>query len=53
MMVSRLLLPIGLHRTRVSEMRGLRVCAPAGTAGGHPFPIAERATALRLPVSSG
>ncbi len=48
--ISRLLLPIGLHRTRVSEMRGSRVCAPASTAGRHPSPIVERTRAVRLPV---
>lgn len=53
MMSSRLLLPIGLHRTRVSEMRDDRVCAPANTAGRHPFPILERTMAVRLPLPPG
>ena len=42
-------LPRGLHRTRVSEMRGLRV----GPRRGHPFPTLERNPAPRLPVSTG
>jgi hypothetical protein len=46
---AQITLPRGLHRTRVSEMRGLRV----GPRGGHPFPTLERNPAPRLPVSTG
>lgn len=53
MMILRLQLPIGLHRTRVSEMRDDRVCAPANLAGRHPSPIVERTTAVRLPALPG
>ena len=47
------LLPTGLHRTRVSQMRGDRVCAPDAIVGRHPSPIVERTMAVRLPVSPG
>ena len=53
-MTHSLLLPIGLHRTRVSEMREDRVCAPANPAGRHPSPIVERTImAMRLPIPPG
>jgi len=50
---AHMLLPTGLHRTRVSEMRGYRVCAPGAIAGRHPSPIVERTRAVRLPISPG
>jgi hypothetical protein len=53
---AQVLLPRGVHRTRVSEMRPRRVPAvvrlvriPAAT----PFPLLERNLALRLPASTG
>ena len=50
---AQVLLPRGLYRTRVSEMRGRGVRVPAKLAGRHPFPVAERAEAMRLPLSMG
>ena len=47
------LLPRGLHRTRVSEMRARRVSVPACSAGRHPFPVVERVEDLRPPFSMG
>jgi len=53
---AQLLLPRGVHRTRVSETRDQRVCAPvqlSRTASRHPFRIVERSVALRPPVPPG
>jgi len=53
---AQLLLPRGVHRTRVSETRDHRVCAPvrlSRTAGRHPFRLVERSVAMRPPVPTG
>lgn len=52
----QLTLPRGVHRTRVSEMRALRVCAAVRlvpTAQRHPSRLMERILAVRLPASMG
>lgn len=52
----QLTLPRGVHRTRVSEMRAVRVCAAVRrtpTAQRHPFRRLERNVAARLPASTG
>lgn len=53
---AQLLLPRGVHRTRVSETRDHRVCAPvrvSRTASGHPFRIVERSVTMRPPLLTG
>lgn len=53
---AQLLLPRGVHRTRVSETRDHRVCAPvqvSRTASRHPSRIVERIVAMRPPVPMG
>jgi hypothetical protein len=47
---AQVLVPRGLRRTRVSEMRAFRVGALARLAGRHPFRILERVPAGGPPV---
>jgi hypothetical protein len=47
------ILPRGVHRTRMSEVRGLRVCAAGLSDQRHPNRSSERIPAVRLPVSPG
>ncbi len=50
---ARKTLPQGVHRTRVSQVRALRVCATALVARRHPIRTRERIPAVRLPMSPG
>jgi hypothetical protein len=43
----------GVHRTRMSEVRGLGVCAAGLSDQRHPNRSPERIPAVRLPVSPG
>jgi hypothetical protein len=44
------ILPEGVHRTRMSEVRGSRVCADGLSLRRHPYRSPERIPAVRLPV---
>jgi hypothetical protein len=46
-------LPRGVYRTRMSEVRGSWVCAAGLPGQRHPNRSPERIPAVRLPVSSG
>ena len=46
-------LPRGVHRTRVSAIRGARVCAAGLPGQRHPNRSQERIVAVKLPVFSG
>jgi hypothetical protein len=46
-------LPRGVYRTRMSEVRGSWVCAAGLPGERHPNRSPERILAVRLPVSSG
>lgn len=46
-------LPLGFHRTRMSDVRGLRVCAAGRLSRRHPTRSSECIRAVRLCVSSG
>lgn len=50
---AQVLLPRGLHRTRVSEMRAQGVSVPARVAVRHPSLVVERVEAVRPPFSFG
>lgn len=47
------ILPLGLHRTRMSEVRGSRVLAGVPLPRRHPIQSPERILAARLPVPPG
>lgn len=48
---AQLMLPRGVHRTRMSKTRSFRGCAAARTAPRAPFGNRERIVAVRLPAT--